>query len=386
MLHSRNIRLTENRGCRGMTSGPSGRSSGLPRTRLRRRSPLRGVSTFVAIALVAALGCSAFSVRSAQGAGSDAVIAGQVLAGDTGAPLEGVAVYRYELGDDPDLVRAVATTDTRGRYTFSVGTGTHVIVFNPGAWSLPSFEDGPAYLYSADSREVTVGVGDTVTVDATLVAVNRASISGTVTDADTGAPVAGAIVSAWSVFGGSAITAGDGTFTIEYLPSASYVVFVDGSGVGYGTTYWNLDEWEQPGELDVGFNEAVSGIDTQLTRETVTYTARYYDARKCTLIGAVATALGISESAVVRRGVEAFRALAESNRQHDTWAAATGTAPVVLGTPAGAPLCAFDVTWDASEAPAIESTAAFFGGTADQLHEGGGRLVVLLIMQTALQG
>jgi endonuclease/exonuclease/phosphatase family metal-dependent hydrolase len=105
----------------------------------------------------------------------------------------------------------------------------------------------------------------------------------------------------------------------------------------------------------------------------VAYTASFTE-RVCTALGVVADRTGVSESAVVRAGVEALRALAESGRA------------VPVAPPPSDGSCKIVVDWSATDAAGVGEAAEAWGVTAEQLHQAGGRFVLLLIYYLAVHG
>lgn len=317
-------------------------------------------------------------------------ISGRVTAADTGEGLAGVEVRFYDaaLWDegqpvDPPIPWAV-WTDEDGNYSAVVHPGRYLVSFVPithPTYGHVVYDDAQLLV---DGTRIHVGSGEGVSgIDAALPNLALGSISGTVTDADTGDPIAGVKVSAISfVDAGEAVTDESGTYTIANLPGQDYTVFFDGTDVGYGTGWYSDDEFEESTLVPLGVGDAVTGIDGVLEEQTVTYTARYAGLR-CSTIQNVATGMGLTPAEMIKLGVDGFRDIAEANpgTNYHEW---SGTEPTDWGAPVAN--CEFPVTWKASEVAALESAATWWGATPDQLHDGGGWLVVVLIYRALLGG
>lgn len=143
----------------------------------------------------------------------EGAITGTITAPAGGAPTG--ATVDAELSTSASALSGTVADD--GTYTIAdLAPGTYTVVAEaPG--------DGPA-----EQTSVTVTAGGTTSgVDLALSA-SPATVSGTVTDADTGAPIAGATVSTDAANGaeGPVTTADDGTFTLSGLPAGAIDVDV----------------------------------------------------------------------------------------------------------------------------------------------------------------
>lgn len=146
-------------------------------------------------------------------------VTGTVRARDGGQPLAGASVH---------VGRSVATTDAEGRYSFRN--------LPPPVWQIIAVADG----YRQARRSLTIGPGDTRALDFALE--RGATLAGLVTDAQTGAPIAGAVVAERADRYGSAgtLSAADrrvttdteGRYALEGVPAEPSHMFLCFAG-GY---------------------------------------------------------------------------------------------------------------------------------------------------------
>ena len=175
----------------------------------------------------------------ALGAGS---ISGIITDSATGAPISGAKVVaggcsRY------------AMTGSDGRYTIAnVAAGDYTVsAMKMGAYKMKSY---PPAVHVADGQAVT-GIDIAL---APMGGGGNGSISGTVYDKKTNAPIAGATVTA----GGcsrSATTGSDGTYTITGLADGSYAIRAMKSGYVCAT---------YPTPVVIANGQPVTGIDFHL--------------------------------------------------------------------------------------------------------------------------
>jgi TolB protein len=138
-------------------------------------------------------------------------IAGTVTDADTGGPIEGAAV---------SVDGEEAVTGQNGTYRIDgLEAGEHTVA-------------AEAEGYQPANQAASVAVGETTTVDFALAPKpveppETGSIAGTVTDADTGAPIEGAAV---SVDGEEAVTGQDGTYRIDGLEAGEHTVAAEAEG------------------------------------------------------------------------------------------------------------------------------------------------------------
>ncbi len=196
--------------------------------------------------------------------GAGGAISGQVT-DDTGSPLANANVRAF----DPDThMRKGSRTDEQGNYTISgLKSGSYLVVANAQGYLL-QFYDG------ATSRDtatpVAVEEGNTVTgIDFSLP--SGGTISGVVTDEESGQPVAGLRVAAGSAgsrFHRVARTADDGSYAIEGLPGGSYVVGVLGGREYAGEFYDNVGHRDEATPVEVTAGEQTSNINFALAKKT----------------------------------------------------------------------------------------------------------------------
>ena len=166
---------------------------------------------------------------------SRAALTGTVTETDTNTPLAGVMVMALRSADYR-LARGTVT-DTSGNYTLEVDADTYKVVFlDPTSDHDMEWNDNQPYYRLADATSVTAPAVTNAALDP-----NRGSIAGTITDDQSGEPVAGAWVLAIGPTGpaGGAVTGTDGTYTLPGLPTGNYkAAIIDPSG-GHTFEYWN---------------------------------------------------------------------------------------------------------------------------------------------------
>ena len=126
-------------------------------------------------------------------------IAGTVTDASTGDPIEGANVTANGYSD---------ITDANGHYNITVDAGTYNVTASANGYQTSS------------QTNITVDAGETTSVDFELTLL-PGNIAGTVTDASTGDPIAGATVTA---DGNSATTDANGAYTINNVSPGDYTV------------------------------------------------------------------------------------------------------------------------------------------------------------------
>jgi protocatechuate 3,4-dioxygenase beta subunit len=144
------------------------------------------------------------------------IVSGTVTDASTSAPLQGALV---EVLDGVGNLENSATTDASGHYTINSG-------LVPGPAQVRCSKSG----YVTQTTPVTLTDGVTTTVDFALQPAPSPSpiVTGTVTDANTGLPLAGALVEVLTVGGvleNSATTDASGNYTINsgLIPGSAWV-------------------------------------------------------------------------------------------------------------------------------------------------------------------
>jgi len=223
------------------------------------RALLGGMAAF-------ALAVGGVSAAAADDAPIGGSIAGTVTSAVDGSALEGIRVHAET---DNGLQLADGVTDETGAYVLDdLIAGDYVVLF--------SAADGRFIAeYWNDTRErrlaqhVAVTDGSASTgIDAALTAAPTGSISGTVTNAAGGAPVADAMVTASGEAGSwaSAFVDSSGAYTLSGLAADSYVVTFIPTGANLKREYWeNATDYAQATPVVIGDGTAVTGIDAALS-------------------------------------------------------------------------------------------------------------------------
>ncbi|MGD0882985.1 MAG: carboxypeptidase regulatory-like domain-containing protein, partial [Acidimicrobiales bacterium] len=235
----------------------------------------RIVRIAVAVAALFALGAASLSTALPAAAdGSTGSISGTVTAADGGAALAGICVTATPPGGETGS----ATTASDGSYTISgLAPNSYSVEFSIGCGNTgnyaPQWWDGAASQTSG--TPVSITGGSTIgSIDAQLV--TGGTISGTVTAAEGGAPLAGICVAVDGpgygqpgfTSAGTAVTASDGTYTVTGLAQNQYTVeFSEGCGNsgGYATQWWeDASSANSAFSVQVNSGSTVGSIDAQL--------------------------------------------------------------------------------------------------------------------------
>lgn len=197
-------------------------------------------------------------------------ISGTVTDGTTNGPAAGVSV---EAVDAKGYEYSMATTDSQGQYTLpglSPSTTYRVEFFPAQGSSLASeFYPGGASTEAAALVPVTVGQ-TTPNIDETLSA--GGSISGVVTDAASGFPIAGVPVTLTDDAGQQVTnaygiqTAGDGTYDVTNLPPGSYKVQFSSEGSLADQYYNDASTLSAASSVNLSAGQAITNIDAALTQ------------------------------------------------------------------------------------------------------------------------
>ncbi len=167
-------------------------------------------------------------------------ITGRVTDG-AGAPLKDITIfYRNESGSVQDYIY----TNASGVYTATaLPSGSYEVLFRPSAYIPEAYNDQPDF--NNATRIPLVAPATVRNIDASLA--KGASVSGRVTDAATGDPIAGVFVEVLDSTGGrtaTATTQADGKYlTDSELPSGRYTVRFNADdrnrSCAYVTEYYN---------------------------------------------------------------------------------------------------------------------------------------------------
>ena len=207
---------------------------------------------------------------SAQATGA---ISGMVTAVATSAPLANIGVRIYAA---PRLLMAYARTDASGAYTGgSLPSGTYYVVTDETFPYFPElYNDLPC---PGSQCAPTAGTGVTVTAGETTTGIDFAlqlggTIAGTVTDAATGAPLAGITVKVMTSGGDrSAITDASGAYAVTGLATYSYYVWSMNSSPYIDELFDDIPcpdnqcRWWDGTAVEVTAGVATTNIDLALT-------------------------------------------------------------------------------------------------------------------------
>ncbi|HEV3093511.1 MAG TPA: carboxypeptidase regulatory-like domain-containing protein [Solirubrobacteraceae bacterium] len=181
-------------------------------------------------------------------------ISGTVTSQTTGAVISGLWVYVF---DSSGNSAGSAQTGADGTYTVSnLPTGSYEVEFYGTGSYILQYYDGQSSYANANPVSVTAGQ---VTTGVNAAMLSNGAISGTVTDASTGSPIAGAYAYVYDSSGyymTSAATNSSGLYTTPGLPAGSYAVKF--SAVGYAPFTYS-------GTVSVSIGTTTSGISAALT-------------------------------------------------------------------------------------------------------------------------
>jgi len=192
------------------------------------------------------------------------MITGQVTSASGGAPIEGIEVCALTSREES---ANCAYTNSSGEYTISgLGAGSYKVEFYSFSNGyLTQYYDDATSFSGAEGVSVT-GTGTTSGIDAEMV--EGGMITGQVTSASGGAPIAGIEVCALTSaeeFAGCSSTSLTGEYTISGLSTGSYKVEFYSFSNGYLTQYYDdgssFNEAEGVSVTDGG---TTSGIDAEM--------------------------------------------------------------------------------------------------------------------------
>jgi hypothetical protein len=188
-------------------------------------------------------------------------ITGRVTSAAGGAPLSGAEVSAYDAAAE---AYGSASTNANGEYTIpGLPTGSYTVRFFPASESnyLVQYYAGTSIEADATPVSVTAGAAPKTGIDAALA--TGGQITGRVTSAASGIPLAGVSV---STEGGYVSTNANGEYTVSGLPSGSYkVAFYPEEGANYLLQYFNGKSTEgEANAVEVTVGSATTGINSAL--------------------------------------------------------------------------------------------------------------------------
>ena len=207
---------------------------------------------------------------SSSGMRRGASISGRVTDAKTGLPIANIDLAAGPKGvGDLDHLSNVRTDDN-GNFTL-IGLPEGIIEIHS--------DDTQGYINEME-RTVTVGISETVT-GFNYSLRQGATISGRVTDVDTGLPISGLSIRTEDDMGGtgdSFDSGRDGRYTIDGLAPGVYILTAEGEIKGYIREFYDdKNAWEDAARVAVIGTEAVEGIDFGLKRGA-TISGRIIDA------------------------------------------------------------------------------------------------------------
>lgn len=199
--------------------------------------------------------------------GQGGQIDGDIVDAGTQLPVASANVAVYD--SDGDIVTSTFTDNAGHFITAGLEPGHYRVGYlpaNSGLDYLDQFYNGKASLTTADTVSVSV---DQVTHLARAELAASGTISGRVTDEETGAPLGNASVTVYNAatwsYVRSAFTGSDGTYTAHGLATGSYFVRFTPSGLNASEFYDGKDQ-AHADQIAVTAGQATNGIDATLSR------------------------------------------------------------------------------------------------------------------------
>lgn len=194
-------------------------------------------------------------------------ISGTVTDAATGDPVDGVCAYLYSAATG-DYTGQGTCTGADGGYAFSdiPADAYYVAIFDPTGVHQTEWYGQAATI--ADASPIDLSGGDAQGIDVQLSDVT--SVTGTVTDAKTGDPLANVCAYLYNTDGSYAghgsCTGADGTYTIQGEDAGTYdVAFTDPAGTHLTQWYDNAATQADATHIDVTDGLITSGVDAAIT-------------------------------------------------------------------------------------------------------------------------
>ncbi len=193
------------------------------------------------------VGVLALAGLPAPAAAQSGTVTGTVTNAATNAPLAGRFVtFCTGTAAGPSCFTSSAT-DASGNYTAPLAAGSYVaytLGFNTLGFVNEIYDNIPCPTVCVSQTAVATGTSIVVGAGAAVTGRNFAldpggTVSGTVTDAVSGAPVAGVTVQlgtlaeGTNIFVGSSVTTASGAFSVSGLATGVYYAYAAGAGAGY---------------------------------------------------------------------------------------------------------------------------------------------------------
>ncbi|MHB1569894.1 MAG: carboxypeptidase regulatory-like domain-containing protein, partial [Solirubrobacteraceae bacterium] len=195
---------------------------------------------------------------------AEGTIAGSVSDATTGAGVGGIQVLAQPTAGGTD---GQAVSDSNSAYTISgLAPGSYQVFYSGGDY-VPAYYTGQTS--PPTPTDVTVTAGQTTTLAGEPLQ-EAGTVTGTVTDAASGAGVAGVSVTIYDLYGdyvASGTTGSGGGYSIDGVPGGTYVVgFAGSDGAGsYVTTYYGGSTTQAGAtQISVTDGKTTSGIDQAL--------------------------------------------------------------------------------------------------------------------------
>lgn len=196
-------------------------------------------------------------------------LTGLITAESDGAPIARAWIVAYNqltLGGRQAMPAGKARSDEAGRYILALKPGSYLVTAEAAGYAAEWFDDVP----SAD-QATPVAVASGAHSQADFALKSWGGLSGKVTNARTGMPVAGAEVQAFNEERGlgskrafTSISQEDGTYTFSGLPTGRYIITAQAAG--YLREYWQeADSLRNATLVTMENGNSLTGIDFTLS-------------------------------------------------------------------------------------------------------------------------